>query len=125
MIELIEGLPAGVVGFEAVGKVSADDYDGVAPAIEQALTRREKIRLIHVLGARFTGYTRGGMWRDAKLGLSHPFSFDRIAVVTDDESVQAQVKHGGWVVPGEIKLFSNTERAQAEAWVSADLEEKP
>lgn len=125
MIELIEGLPPGVVGFEAIGKVSADDYEDVGPAIEQALSRREKIRLIHVLGERFTGYTRGGTWSDAKLGLSHPFSFDRIAVVTDDASIQAQVKHGGWLVPGEMKLFSNTERAQAEAWVSAELEEEP
>jgi hypothetical protein len=124
MIELIDGLPVGVVGFESTGKVSAEDYEAVAPAIEQALASRERIRLLHVLGERFNGYTAGGAWSDAKLGLSHPFAFDRIAVVTDDAHVRAQVKGGGWLIPGEMKLFSNNERAQAEAWVSAGLKEE-
>ena len=66
MIELIEGLPDGVVGIEAVGEVSSADYDTVAnPAVERALERHAKIRLLHVLGDRFTGYTAGGILRDA------------------------------------------------------------
>jgi hypothetical protein len=69
VIELIEGLPDGVVGLEAVGEVSSDDYATVAnPAVERALAQRGKIRLLHVLGDRFTGYTGGGMWDDAKSG---------------------------------------------------------
>ena len=31
MIELMEGLPGGVVGIEAVGKVTSGDYDVVLP----------------------------------------------------------------------------------------------
>lgn len=123
MIELIEGLPAGVVGLEAVGKVTSDDYEEATAAIAQALEGHEKIRLIHVLGERFSGYTAGGMWKDARLGLSHALSFERIAVVTDDARVRAQVKRAGWLVPGEIELFSNGQRADAVAWVAADRKE--
>ena len=77
MIELIEGLPDGVVGLEAVGEVTSDDYTSVAiPAVEDALSRHKKISLLHVLGDRFTGYEAGGGWADAKLGLLHAFSFN-------------------------------------------------
>ncbi len=126
MIELIKGLPDGVVGMEAVGEVSADDYDSVVvPAVEDALSRHEKISLIHILGERFTGYTAGGEWDDAKLGLLHPLSFRRIAVVTDLDHVRKLVKGVGWSIPGEMRLFSNAQRAEAEAWVSAASQDEP
>ena len=123
MIELIEGLPDGVVGLQAVGRVESGDYETVAaPAVQHALESHTKIRLIHVLDHRFTDYTAGGAWQDAMLGLAHPRSFDRIAVVTDIESIRRLVTLGGWSIPGEIKLFSNRERAQAEAWASEGLD---
>jgi SpoIIAA-like len=122
MIELMEGLPDGVVGIEAVGKVTSDDYDVVMPAIESALAARTKIRLIHALGERFTGFTAGGMWEDGRLGLSHVSSFERIAVITDHDSVRTLVQAGSWAVPGEMRLFANAERDEAVTWASADLE---
>ncbi len=123
MIELIEGLPESVVGLEAVGKVEAADYDAIAlPAVNRALERHGRIRLVHVLDDRFTGYTAGGAWQDAVLGLAHPRSFDRIAVVTDSESIRRLVKLAGWSIPGELKLFPNEEREQAEAWACEGLE---
>jgi hypothetical protein len=41
VIKLIEGLADAVVGIEAVGKVSSEDYaEVVVPAVERALARR-------------------------------------------------------------------------------------
>ena len=123
MIELMEGLPDGVVGLEAVGQVEAGDYETVAaPAVQHALDHHPKIRLIHVLDDRFTGYSAGGAWHDATLGLAHPRSFERIAVVTDRESIRRLVALGRWSIPGELKLFPNRERARARAWASEGLE---
>jgi hypothetical protein len=122
VIELTKGLPDGVVGLEAVGKVTSEDYATVAvPAVEQALLTHEKIRLLHVLDKRFTGYSEGGLLDDAKLGLAHPHSWERIAVVTDLRRIRMLVKAAGWSIPGEMKLFSNAERAEAEAWVSEGI----
>ncbi len=68
MIALIEGLPAGVVGLEAVGEVESADYEAIAaPAVKRALERHSTIRLIHVLD-RFTGYTAGARGRTPCLG---------------------------------------------------------
>ena len=101
MIVLIEGLPEGVVGLEALGKVEAADYDAIAlPAVNRALERHRRIGLIHVLDDRFAGYTAGGAWEDAMLGLASPRSFERIAVVTDSKSIGQLVKLAGWAVPG-------------------------
>ena len=123
MISLIEGLPDGVIGFEAIGKIASADYEEIAePAVARALERHAKIRLIHVLDDRFTGYTAGGAWQDALLGLAHPRSFERIAVVTDSESIRRLVKLAGWSIPGKLRLFHNGERSEAEAWASEGLD---
>jgi hypothetical protein len=123
VLELIEGLPDGVVGFEAIGRVTSEDYESVVfPAVDAALARHKKISLMHVLGERFTGYSAGGEWDDAKVGLMHPLAWRRIAVVTDLEHVRKLVRNAGWLIPGEIELFSIQQRSDAEAWVSADLE---
>jgi SpoIIAA-like len=122
MIQLIEGLPDAVVGIEAVGQVEAADYDAVAaPAVKQALEHHPKIRIIHVLDDRFEGYTAGGAWQDAVLGLANARSFDRIAVVTDSASIRRLATIAGWSIPGELQLFSNRDRGQAEAWASEGL----
>ena len=122
MIRLLEGLPDGVIGIEAVGTVSADDYATVArPAVERALERHAKLRLIHVLGPEFDHLTAGGVLDDARLGLSHPLSWERIAVVSDLESVRALVRGAGWSIPGEMKLFTSDELADAKAWAAEGL----
>jgi hypothetical protein len=122
VIELIEGLPDGVVGIEAVGNVTLEDYeDVVAPAVERALASHQKIRLLHVIGERFQGHSASALLEDAKLGLANVRSIERIAVVTDNAHFRALVKGAGWTLPGDLKLFSNAERAEAEAWVSEGL----
>jgi stage II sporulation SpoAA-like protein len=109
MIQLIEGVPDAVVGIEAVGRVESADYDAIAkPAVKHALERHAEIRVIHVLDDRFEGYTAGGAWQDAVLGLANARSFDRIAVVTDSESIRRY-----------------REREHAEAWASEGLDTGP
>ena len=121
MIELIEGLPEGVVAFEAVGEVTSEDYGVVASRMDRALAKRKRIRLLHVVGDRFTGHTPSALLEDTKLGLGKVRSIERIAVVTDLKHFRALVKGAGWTLPGETRLFSNAELAQAEAWVSEGL----
>lgn len=121
-IERIEGLPDAVVGLEAVGEVTSDDYEHVAfPAIERARAAHAKIRLVHVLGERLEGHTTAALWDDAKLGVANVRSFERIAVVTDLEHIRALVKGAAWSLPGEMRVFSNAERGEAIAWAAEGL----
>ncbi len=122
-IEQIAGLPDAVVGLEAVGEVTSEDYERVAnPAIERARAAHEKIRLVHVLDERLHGHTAGALWEDAKFGVSNLRSLERIAVVTDLERIRTLAKGAAWLLPGEMKLFSNAERAEAIDWACEGLE---
>lgn len=118
MIELLEGLPENVVGVEAVGEVTADDYKSVLiPAAEAALEKHDKVRLLYVLGERFDRVSAGAAWEDTKLGLEHLRGWERMAMVTDVEWVGHTLKAVGWMIPAEIRVFPTAERAAAEAWV--------
>ena len=121
MIRILEGLPEGVVGFEAVGHVDAGDYkDVLMPTIDAALGDRDKIRLLYLLGDEFEGYSSGAMWEDARLGVSHWSKWDRMAVVSDDTAMINGVKAFGWMVPGELKTFPVSDLGAAKHWLAAE-----
>lgn len=119
MLRLLSDLPPNVVGLEAVGRVEAKDYrDVLEPAVASALGSGEKLRLLYVLGAEFDGLTVGAGWEDTKVGLGHWDSWDRIAVVTDREWIAHAVKAVAWMLPGQVRVFSVSERDEATAWVT-------
>jgi hypothetical protein len=121
VIETLPNLPANVVGFEAVGRISSDDYKNVLiPAAEAALEKSDKIRLLYILGERFEGISAGAVWEDTKLGLEHLRGWELMAVVTDVEWIGHALKAVGWMIPARIRVFPTSERAAAEAWVTAD-----
>ena len=118
MIELIQAVPDNVVAFKFIGKVTGDDYETVLiPAMEAALEKYDKVRALGQLGPEFSGFEGSAMWDDAKVGLKHYTSWEKIALVTDIEWVIRSVKIFGVLVPGEVKLFGNDQLAAALAWV--------
>lgn len=120
MLTLIEGLPDGVVGVEAGGKVTAEDYEHVLiPAFEAAREAAGgKVRLLYVLGHDFPDYTAGAAWEDTKLGLGHLGSWERIAVVSDADWLRHAIHGLGWLMPGEVKIFGLGELDSAREWVA-------
>lgn len=120
MIRVIDGLPDNVLGVEATGKVTDEDYERVlAPAVEEKIAAHGKIRYVYVLGEEFEGWTLGGLWEDAKLGGGELGKWEKIAVVTDKDWIQHTVKGFGWMIPGEVKVFPVAELDDATAWASA------
>lgn len=118
MLELMTDLPERVLGVKAVGQVSAEDYTTVlVPAIEAKLTRHKKARLLYVLGDEFEGYTGGAAWEDAKIGMKHLTSFERVAVVTDVDWVEKMIKAFGFVLPGEVRVFDDDDLDEARSWI--------
>ena len=118
MLELLDDLPDNVIGVRAVGEVEDDDYDDVlVPAIKAGLERHDKVRLLYVLGAEFTGYEADAMWEDTKLGLSTFNSYERIAVVTDATWLRRSIKAFGWLIPGEVQVFHVDSLADARQWI--------
>jgi hypothetical protein len=117
LIRQLDGLPSGVIGFEADGKVAAADYrDVVMPAVEEA-ARSGEIRFLMVM-RNFDGISGGAVWQDLKVGFEHLQSWKRIALVTDIGWMTHLTDLFGWMTPGETKTFPLADRDQAVAWVA-------
>jgi len=118
MITELSGLPDGVVGFEASGKLAAEDYrDVVLPTIERALAAGD-VRVVIVM-RDFDGLSGGALWQDLKMGVEHFRGWKKIALVTDIGWMSHATDLFGWMTPGETKTFSLDERDDAIAWARA------
>ena len=121
MIELEADLPAHVIVATARGKVTADDYAHVLiPAVDAAAGGGAKVRLMYVLGSDFDGFAAEAALDDGKLGMHHWRDFERIAVVSDREAYRIASRALGFLIPGEVKVFSNADQQLAREWVAAD-----
>jgi hypothetical protein len=122
MLEPIEGMPPGTLGWRTVGAMEASDYTDVfVPAAREKIDAGEDLRMVFVISKDF-GETAGGLWEDFKteveLGIGHWKSWKRIAVVTDIEWLRKAFGAFFWMVPGEVKRFSESELDDAKAWVA-------
>jgi hypothetical protein len=120
MIEILKNFPDNVIALSCEGQVTKEDYDGIlVPAILKALSRHDKIRLLYKTSANFTGYDPGAIWEDLKIGVEHPTSWERVAVVTDVDWIVQMMRLLGFLMPCPAKLFPSSEVAQAHAWIIA------
>jgi hypothetical protein len=114
----IAGLPDGVIGFEAAGKIETSDYTGVLmPAINQLIEQGRDIRIVLVF-EQFDGISAGGAWQDLKLGVEHLTKWKRIALVTDLDWMITVASLFGWMTPGELRRFPLADRDRAIAWTA-------
>ena len=124
MIRLLSDMPAGVIGLEAVGDVEKDDYEKVlVPAVEEAIAQHGKARIVYVLGPEFDEYEGGAVWEDLKLGVRHPASFERTAIVTDAGWARAAAKLFSVLWPGKARAFPLGELDAAKRWAAADTDD--
>ena len=121
MIRLLPDMPAGVLGLEAIDDVEKEDYENVIlPAVNAAIAEHGKVRLVYVLGPDFDDYEGDAVWEDLKLGVQHPASFERIAVVTDARWAGPALKIFSVLWPGQARAFPLAERESAKRWAAAD-----
>jgi len=119
MIERMTNVPTGVLAFTAHGTVTADDYrDLLVPALEQALERTDKVPFLYHFAEDAEGFEAAALWEDAKVGMHHMTSFERIAVVTDKAWLKNATKALGFLMPCPIRVFENAALDEAKVWVS-------
>lgn len=119
MIRLLNDMPAGVVGLEAVDDVEKEDYENVVvPAVDAAIAAHGKVRLVYVLGPEFEEYEGDAVWEDLKLGARHPASFERVAIVTDARWAGPAVKIFSVLWPGQARAFPLAGLEAAKRWAA-------
>lgn len=121
MIRLLSDMPPGVLGLEAIDDVEREDYrDVLVPAVEAAIAEHGKVRLVYVLGHEFDEYEGEAVWEDVKLGMRHPASFERMAIVTDASWAGPAVKVFSVLWPGQARAFPLAELEAAKRWAGDD-----
>jgi hypothetical protein len=120
VIEVLDGMPDGVVGVEAVGQVTAHDYETVLiPTFEAARTQYDRVRVVFVAASdRFDGFAAGALWDDTKFGFSHLKGWGRVALVTDIHWMRHLTHAFSWLAPSGMKVFPTSELAAATAWAA-------
>jgi hypothetical protein len=121
MVERIEEMPAGTIGFKVVNELTGGDYrDQIEPDLAAAAEGGE-VRLLLEIDAGF-GMDAGAMIEDAKtglkLGLGHMKAWKRTAIVTDVDWIRKAMKAFGFMAPGEVQVFEPAELGAAKVWVA-------
>ena len=120
MIEIIQDMPAGVLGLSATGTVTADDYEStLIPAVAGATSDDQKAKILFLLGDDFEGYAAEAAMDDARMGLHHWSDFEKIALVTDHSVYRTLIKGFGFLMPGEVKVFSVADLGAAKEWLGS------
>lgn len=120
MIEQIEGLPAGTLGFRAHGQVTTADYENIiVPDVEAAFALNRKLRLLYVTAEDFTGFDPGAMWNDAKMSARHFSGWDKMALVTDVPWLRGTLTAFSFAIPAEVGLFETADMDKALEWITA------
>ena len=118
MIELLDDAPRGTIGMRISGEVTPHDYQEVlVPAIEVGFAQHDKLNALVILEPGFR-YDVGALWEDTKLGLRHPASWNRVALVTDAGWARAVMPIVSALIPGEARAFGPGELEAARAWVT-------
>lgn len=124
MIEPVEDMPAGTIGFRVHGELTDADYHEVlAPGLRAAAEAGE-VRLLLVgapgcdlgsLKSRFEAALK-----DPDLDLGHRRDWRRVAIVAD-AGLLLRRSFPVWsrLVPVDVKLFGPRDEAEARSWVAA------
>jgi hypothetical protein len=120
VLKELNGIPAGIQALEAVGTVTANDYDRIfAPLVNQAKRTNSRMRLLYQFGPDFNRITPGALWADTRLGLDYGRLLDGCAVVSDIGWIRApSLAIGSWM-PCPVRVYGNHERAEAVAWLAS------
>jgi SpoIIAA-like len=122
VIERLEDMPPGTLGFRAAGEIEREDYaDVLVPALNQAVDGGDGLRTLYVI-EKLDEIEPAALWADAKLGANlgvrHREAWVRSAIVSDIEWIVRATNLFAWMIPGEARVFPLAELEQAKTWVA-------
>ena len=118
MFKLIGDLPPDVLGIEAAGKVTHDDYKNFFTPKVEAMLAKGPVKLLFAVGEGFEGYELEALWDDAAFGVKHWRDFSRIAAVADPAWLRAAVTMFNPFFPCEVRLFELGDLNKAKSWIA-------
>lgn len=122
MLKRIEDMPAGTIGFEAIGEVEDDDWeDAVEPVLRSEIAAGRDVRLLYLVGVRAHEVEGEAMGADLGYRARHATSFERVAVVSDEDWMRPALRFLSVLMPGKARAFAVHDLAKAKEWLVEDL----
>jgi len=122
MLRQMNDMPAGTIGFEAIGEIEDDDWeDAVEPLLRREIAAGQKVRLLYLLGPE-DDVEGDAMKADTGFRVSHAKSFERVAVVADENWMKPALKAQSLLMPGSARAFPVHELPAAKAWLAEGIE---
>ena len=104
------------------GHLTQADYeDTLSPALEQAFSTSDTLRVLVIIDNDLSGMDAGAVWEDTKLGLAHWRGFDRLAVVTDLGFARVGVRAFAPLMPCPVQVFAHVDIDAARLWLRESL----
>ena len=123
MLRRMTDMPAGTIGFEAIGEVEDDDWeDAVEPLLRREIAEGRSVRLLYLLGPEARQVERDAMAADTGFRARHASSFERVAIVSDEDWMRPALRALSFLLPGKAKGFRVRELDAAKAWLTAQAE---
>ena len=116
MLRRITDMPAGTIGFEAIGEVEDDDWEeAVEPVLRREIADGRKVRMLYLLGPEAREVEGDAMRADTGFRARHATSFDRVAVVSDEDWMRPALAALSFLMPGKARGFRVRDLADAKA----------
>lgn len=122
MVELLEGFPEHVAAYKAEGEVNDLEYrDVVMRRVNEVAAEFGKLNFLVLLKTDFQNYTLPAFINYIKVSFEHFNKWERMAIVTDQTTVEKAYSMLSPFVHGEIRAYPIEEFELAKAWVSGPL----
>src|ERR1700684_861966 len=119
MLRRITDMPAGTIGFEAVGEVEDDDWEeAVEPLLRQEIAAGRNVRLLYLISTAAREVEGDAMSADTGFRMRHATSYERVAVVSDEDWIRPALRALSFMLPGRAKGFRVRDLAEAKAWLA-------
>jgi hypothetical protein len=124
MLRRMMDMPAGTIGFEAIGEVEDDDWEqAVEPILRGEMASGQKLRLLYLLGPEAREIEGDAMAADTGFRARHATSFERVAVVSDEDWMRPALRTLSFLLPGKARGFGVHDLAAAKSWLAEGLDE--
>jgi hypothetical protein len=112
-----------VLGFRLSGTLHATDYAAFEPAIQSAVERNGRLRLL-LHFEEFHGWDAGALWSDLKFRALHFVDIERIAFVGENSRDKAVALLLRPFTAAELRYFDVESLADAWVWLEEGLNRK-
>ena len=115
-IELMENAETKTLEVKASGKLSADDYETLAPGVDKLIEAAGKIKILFIMHD-FHGWGLGAVWEDIKFATKHCRDIEKAAMVGEKAWEKWMATICKPFTLSSIKYFDAGEEEAARQWL--------